>query len=243
MENLTDEEKKVIELGEIADAECAKFGLKPARMHRMVFGNEVVQIAQRIRENQYVCAYDHRPFLPERDLPFKYLTTEEYRRGYACFKFAVAQAIQPKQIIEIGVGAGSGALAMLHAAGPECQYLGIDDNSKCRTDSWDFTAFVKEKMKQCGFNASFLIQDSMTLKEIPWGPADLFHVDGDHGYANAFNDSLLAFQSGAKWVLVDDARDINVVRGAFDALLKCQNGYEWAYFEDTWTGNLLFCRK
>lgn len=229
-------------IDELSKTELPKFGLIPAGFRTQIFANEISLKAVKIAAEQYTSDFDHRLFLPERDLAFKYLLTEEYRRGYACFKFAVAKALHPKTIIEIGVGAGTGAIAMLHGS-PESIYIGIDDNSKCQCDGWDFTGFVKEKMLRLGFHASFIIQDSMTLKNLPVEPVDLVHVDGDHKYENALNDSLLAFRSGSKWILVDDSRDLAVVRGAFDALEKSGGGYEWAYFDDTWTGNLLFCKK
>lgn len=220
--------------------ECAKFGLIATGMQEPIFANDLTLKTSSIRREQYLCDFDHRPFLPNRDRDFKYLLTEEYRRGYACFKYAVSRVIQPESIIEIGVGAGTGALAMLHAC-PDAEYLGIDDNSKCAHDAWDFTGFVKEWMAKLNFKFNFMIQDSLTIMSLP--SVSLFHVDGDHAYKNAFNDSLLAFNSGSKWILVDDSRDLTVVRGAFDALAESKRAYEWAYFDDTWTGNLLFCAK
>lgn len=45
----------------------------------------------------------------------------------------------------------------------------------------------------------------------------------------------------AKWLLFDDARDPAVVAGIFQALRVDLNrgSVEWAYFPDTFTGNIL----
>lgn len=220
-----------------------KFDLRPAAMPFLIFKNDICVISKTIRGKQYVCDFDHRPFLPERDTAFAYLMTEEYRRGYACFKHAVSDAIKPRKIVEIGVGAGTAAIAMLHAS-PEAEYTGIDDESKSRTDQWDFLGFVRGQLTALGYKHNLRVADSMQLSGLSVENPDLIHVDGDHSYLNAKNDCLLAFQTGCKWILVDDARDGEVMRGAFDALQICARGhYEWAYFDDTWTGNLLFCKK
>jgi hypothetical protein len=224
-------------------SEFRKFGLKPAGALNQIFENEICLAATAIRKIQYDCSFDHRPFLPERDRAFAYLLTEEYRRGYACFKFAVSAFLKPEKIVEIGVGAGTGAIAMLSAS-PEAHYIGFDDESKSRNDGWDFIGFVKSQLGALKFSHEIRIQDSMKTADLHVGMPDLVHVDGDHHYENAKNDFTLALHTGCKWILVDDAKDGEVVRGVFDALQIWARGhYEWAFFDDTWTGNLLFCRK
>jgi hypothetical protein len=214
-------------------------GHKPS-VNSCVFGDDIVVVSKKIRDLYPLLKYDHRPYLPERDRDYKYLLTEEYRKGYACFKYAVAEIIQPGTIVEIGIGAGTSALAFLHAV-PGAMYIGIDDNSKCRTDGWDFTGFVDFWMRDLGLRFKFIIEDTKEMKSLPRG--DLVHVDGDHSFASAYNDVRLAVKSEAPWVLVDDCRDRAIMAATFAYLNDSGTDYDWSYFEDTWTGNLLLRRK
>jgi hypothetical protein len=207
---------------------------------RHIFGSECVQVAAEINATYHSYTYDHRPFLPNfaSDSPF-YL--EQYRIGYACFKRAAAAAIQPKAIVEIGIGCGIGALAMMDGAPFDCRYEGIDSNEA------DFPVtppikpaqFVAALMDAHRYPAHILIANSLQLDTLP--RADLVHVDGDHSRAAARHDTALAWRSGASWILIDDARDTSVCAGVFDALSTDLNrgSAEWAYFGDTWTGSIL----
>lgn len=219
----------------------APFGLCPSPDPHFVFESSLVQVAERIRQLYRHLPYDHRPDLPERDRDYKYLLTEEFRRGYACFKYAVAQVIQPATICEIGVGAGCAALAFVTAA-PRARYLGIDDGSKDRYDNWSFMDFVRGKLREHGEHHEVMIQDSRTLEAAPM--VDLFHVDGAHEYDVAYNDTRLAVQSDSAWILVDDTRDLVVASAALAALRDhSKHEYDWTHFEDTWTGSMLFRRR
>jgi len=214
-------------------------GRKPS-VNGCVFGDDIVIVSKKIQNLYPFLKYNHMPFLPERDREYKYLLTEEYRRGYACFKHAVASILQPKVIVEIGIGAGTGALAFMHAV-PGAMYIGIDNNSKCRIDGWDFTGFVKDWMEKLGFSYKFIIEDTKKMSSLPQG--DLIHVDGDHSFGGAYNDVRLAIKSQAPWVLVDDCRDRAVMAATFAYLNDSDADYDWSYFEDTWTGNLLLKKK
>lgn len=216
-----------------------KFELSPGDGGH-VFGGECVRVAAEIESRYRQSFYDHRPLLPNfaADSPF-YL--EQYRVGYACFKREVARVIAPKVIVEIGIGCGIGALAMMNGAPPNCVYEGIDN------DEADFpvepkirpTEFVATLLRPAFHLHSIRVADSKRLKKIP--KADLVHVDGDHSREGARNDVALAWRSGAAWILVDDARDATVVAGTFDAIaMDMRRGsVEWAYFNDTWTGSIL----
>lgn len=204
-----------------------------------VFGSECVRVAGEINSRYRFASYDHRPYLPNfpPDSPF-YL--EQYRVGYACFKREVARVIAPRVIVEIGIGCGIGALAMMDGAPPDCRYEGIDSNEA------DFpvtpkiipSTFVAHWMDANHHSAHILIADSHQLDSLP--RADLVHVDGDHSREAACHDTTLAWRSGAAWILIDDARDTSVCAGVFDALVALNRGSaEWAYFNDTWTGSIL----
>jgi hypothetical protein len=194
----------------------------------------ITKIAQEIRDNW--STYDHRPYLPEGLAPLYY--TDEFRLGYAAFKAAIAEQLQPKSIIEIGVGLGISALAFLHGC-PTATYVGIDNDAESGRDfPIKPSEFVGSLIKGRG---RIWYRDSTKIDRLP--PADLVHVDGGHSYEDAYNDVMLAWRSEARWILVDDARDSVVAAATFDALRRKSPGsVDWAYFEDTWTGNILISR-
>lgn len=205
-----------------------------------VFGSECNRVATMIDLGYRQSTYDHRPFLPNfsPDSPF-YL--EQYRTGYACFKREVAKVIQPMTIVEIGCGVGIGALAMMDGAPINCLYHGIDSNEADfpTTPKIVPSEFVSHQMTARGYRHEFEIANSQALGEIP--EADLVHVDGDHSREGARHDVTLAWLSGARWILCDDARDANVCAGVFESLsiYLARGTVEWAYFNDTWTGSIL----
>ena len=205
-----------------------------------VFGSECVQAMEDITAGYRFSSYDHRRFLPNfsSDSPF-YL--EQYRTGYACFKRRVAEVLQPKVIVEIGIGCGIGALAMMDGAPISTEYIGIDN------DEADFpvtpkirpSGFVAAQLSARGYRHRIIVADSRMLTSLP--RADLVHVDGDHSREAARHDTCLAWESGAAWILIDDSRDATVCAGVFDALSADlhRGSVEWAYFGDTWTGSIL----
>lgn len=194
----------------------------------------IARVAKDIRE--VWSNYDHRPFLPSGLASFYY--TEEFRLGYAAFKAAVTEQLQPKTIIEIGVGVGVSALAFLDGC-PTATYIGIDNDAECMRD---FPVKPSEFVQGLlGAYGRIWKKDSTKIDRLP--PADLVHIDGDHSYEGAYNDVMLAWRSEARWILVDDARDSVVAAATFDALhRKSPGSVDWAYFEDTWTGNILISR-
>jgi len=217
-----------------------QFGHLPGNLPNQVFGADLIRVSNQIRGIYRYSDYDHRPELPPPDKSVDYLQTEEFRIGYACFKHCVAKVIEPRTICEIGIGGGMGARAFL-AASPSAHYLGIDDGSKQRDDHWPFIDYVRQSLQFHKYSFEFQIIDSTNLAELPH--ADLFHVDGAHDFNHAFNDVKLAVQSDSEWILVDDARDAVVMAAAFCVLQITNRAYEWAYFDDTWTGNLLIRRR
>lgn len=204
----------------------------------VIFPDAISTVAAKIREAARTCTYDHRPFLHPADADIAAKLTEEFRAGYAAIKWAVSKVIQPKAICEIGVGGGLAALAMLDAC-PTAAYVGIDS---CRYEddlAVPLLGHVEEQFIKLKRHGRILRQDSKSLKKLP-GEFDLVHVDGDHSFEYARHDLAMAFASGVPWILVDDARDNQVVAGIFTALYALRPGStEWAMFEDTWTGSIL----
>lgn len=220
------------------------FGLCPATDGLHVFDSKLIHAADAIRATYRFMPYDHRPELPERDKDYPYLMSEQFRLGYACFKYAVANIIQPRTITEIGVGAGTGARAFM-AACPTAHYTGIDNKSKDVSGGWGFIDYTLDSLRKHGYHVDFIEADSMQLTSAP--SADLFHVDGDHPYEVAYNDTRLALLSGSEWILIDDTRDFAVAAGALTAIhnVRVDTGleYDWTHFEDTWTGSILVRRR
>jgi len=204
-----------------------------------VFGSECTKAATVIEANYRNSSYDHRPALPNFASDSKFYL-EQYRVGYACFKREVARTVAPNIIVEIGIGVGIGALAMMDGA-PWAKYEGIDNNEA------DFpviprikpSEFVARRMTEGSYDFNINFGNSQAMDKIPF--CDLVHVDGDHSRQGVRHDVVLAWRSEAKWILCDDARDTTVVSGIFDALtLDLDRGsVDWAYFGDTWTGSIL----
>jgi len=203
---------------------------------RLLFPDSLTEFSHGIRERYSRSPYDHRPFLPP-DVP-DYYQTNQFRLGYAAFKREVAAVLQPSSIIEIGVGIGVSALAFLDGA-PNATYVGIDND--CESNR-DFPVKPSEFVKKLlGDRGRIEVRDSTKIDRLP--QVDLVHVDGAHDYDSCYLDVLLAWRSNARWILVDDARDSVVAAATMDALrFKSPGSVDWAYFEDTWTGNILISR-
>lgn len=207
-----------------------------------VFDSQLIRAAREIRTLYPTLDYDHRIDAPEWDRAFPYLMIEEFRVGYACFKYAVAKVIQPRTICEIGIGAGTGARAFTTAS-PHSHYIGIDDGSKDRGDSCHLIDYTRRLFEERNQSHEIILADSLTLKSAPH--VDLFHVDGNHSFTNAFNDTRLACESGSEWILIDDTRDMVVSAAAMMAAYGARGSvmYDWTHFEDTWTGSILLHRR
>ena len=200
---------------------------------------EAADIQRRVELIYRGLLYDHRPYLPPDVAAFH--RTEEYRVGYACFKHAVSLVLQPRSILEIGVGVGVAALAFVEGSREIPAYSGIDNDYEYEKQfSVRPSEFVAALLASRGYHTRIFAQSSDTVNDLPERWYDLVHVDGDHSAAAVEHDVTLAWRMGAKWILCDDARDTEVARGIFSALRALDRGsVDWAYFPDTWTGNIL----
>ena len=204
----------------------------------------IIEVSRRIRLHHEAAYYDHRGDLPD-PLPAMWqqaIRSEEYRRRYACFKYAVALAVKPRSVCEIGVGPCIAALAFLRAR-PGLRYVGIDNGYDSK---FGYDVIAEARRRLAGFDAGIVVvPDSQDLKELPSGPFDLVHIDGGHDWGHAFTDTCLAWDSGTPWIMVDDGRDPTVASAALTAIrTRCPEGLvDWAYFEDTWTGSILIQRR
>lgn len=183
-------------------------------------------------------SYDHRPYLDPADEAFAAKNTDDYRRRYACFKYAVAKVLRPRTIIEIGVGSGVSALAFLHAR-PTARYVGLDSGEWQSRLGVPFLDTVRAKLSALQFSFEIIEGDSQAVDTMP--ECDLVHIDGNHSSDAVYHDLLSAWNSGAKWILCDDACDPAVGAGIFRALQVGldRGSVDWAYFGDTWSGDIL----
>lgn len=199
---------------------------------------ECVEAAFQIENIYRTLRYDHRPYLDEHDEELTIKMTEDYRVRYACFKYAVAKVLAPSRIVEIGIGSGVSALAFLYAA-PTARYVGLDIGEWEKRLGHNFLDAVDRKMSALGFHHQVILGDSQSVDTFQW--CDLCHIDGDHSTAATRHDFTAAWRGKARWILVDDAQDPAVAAGVFESLsLDLDRGsVDWAYFGETWTGNIL----
>lgn len=202
-----------------------------------VFGNSINIAVRHIRAIYATLPYDPVPFLASNEkFRHPFMLLPEFRVSYACFKWAVAHVVQPKTIVEIGIGSGIAAHAFLNAA-PDAHYTGVDNNFDTKLDCFPYSDFVIDSLRTLGYDASFRYGDSTRMRAIPY--ADLAHLDGHHTVHGAYCEASLALEAGARWILVDDSKDALVAKGTMDAIHDFGDRVEWESFNETWGGNIL----
>jgi SAM-dependent methyltransferase len=140
--------------------------------------------------------YDFRHSANPKD-PLKYLFDEWV--PYYRLKWAIARALKPEKILEIGVRFGYSAAAFLDAC-PNADYLGIDNDSDTfggHRGAIDWARQVTAHSK-----AQYLIADSQKMDVFPGGHYDLIHIDGQQGGAGSIQDLRKALWQ-ARQILVD----------------------------------------
>lgn len=206
------------------------------------YDSEFHKAVRQIRRLYTQLAYDHKPYLCkwEREIHDGALLTEEFRVGHACFKLAVSLVIQPRTILEIGVRAGGSAMAFLTGT-PFAHYTGLDNREGDTKHEYDFIGHAEDLFIKNRVKFQLVDADSQMLSSFHFGQSyDFIHIDGDHTRAGVAHDVAAAIASGPKWILLDDCRDTSVLAGFADGMRsKIRGCVEWAYFEETWTGNIL----
>lgn len=141
-------------------------------------------------------SFDFRAFASPED-PLRRLFKEWV--PYYRLKFAIARALQPKSILEIGVRYGYSARTFLEAS-PSATLLGIDLDS----DSFGGEVGALDWARQitANFQADYVVADSQKMKRFPDGIYDLIHVDGQQDGYGTFHDLRRAVSQG-RWVLLD----------------------------------------
>lgn len=118
---------------------------------------------------------------------------------YYRMKAAIAAALAPQRILEIGVRFGYGGAAFLHGA-PTAHYTGIDIDS----DSFGGVRGALHWARRIlpAAQHELIVANTQQLTTLPGGRYDLIHVDGQQDGDSTFHDLELAVAQ-ADWVLLD----------------------------------------
>lgn len=179
--------------------------------------------------------FDHRPDVPERVKEMYPHILEDCQLQYSRFKLAVAKVLQPRTILEVGVGWGISANAFFHGC-PSAEFIGIDN----ATDGMH----PSEVLRQCHGWALGSSDDfpSFSHPELFGNtPIDLIHIDGGHGLEQKARDIVKALEAEPEWILVDDVSNVMVAAGTFAGLYQAHAcpDINMLMFEHSHTGNLL----
>lgn len=115
-------------------------------------------------------------------------------------KYAIAKALAPDSILEIGVRYGYSAFAFL-AAIPGCHYLGLDNDSSESGGVAGSLQWASQRLRSYS-KASAIKSDTQKLTTLPGDIWDLVHVDGRQDGDSTIHDMNLAIQK-ARFILID----------------------------------------
>jgi len=153
--------------------------------------------------------------------------------------YDIVKELAPKRIAEIGVRCGYSAWAMLQAA-PEATFYGYDNYSyKPRQICQCASEYLLEP-----YDTEVMELDSQETKDLGIRDIDLFHVDGDHSHAGAYNDLELAYLTLSEngKILVDDTVVNDVAQACID-FIWVHNEYEIRMLKDDTYGKWLIQLK
>jgi predicted O-methyltransferase YrrM len=109
-------------------------------------------------------------------------------------KYAIAAAIEPQAILEIGVRYGYSAVAFLSAA-PQARYLGLEADTSRFAEALGAIDWAREITR--GHAAEFLRLETRSLAALPGGTYDLIHIDSQQDGDGTVHDLELAIRQGA----------------------------------------------
>jgi predicted O-methyltransferase YrrM len=166
--------------------------------------------------------------------PLKHLF-EEWQPYYK-LKWAIANVIKPKRILEIGVRFGYSAMAFLNAS-PTAEYVGIDANlpeygGEIGALDWAKAQLQHEKVL-------LVEENSQDLTEFPGGIYDLIHVDGQQDGDGFYRDMQKAVRQ-ARFILVDGALWTNEnALSSISFMRDYKDSIEWSVLIPGYAGELL----
>lgn len=115
-------------------------------------------------------------------------------------KWAIAAAIMPMSILEIGVRYGYSAFAFL-APAPGAHYLGLDNDGDVSGGVAGSLKWAASQLRKYE-KASVLKTDTQKLQRLPGDVWDLIHVDGQQDGRSTDHDLSLAVEQ-ARYILID----------------------------------------
>lgn len=159
--------------------------------------------------------------------------------AYCDFKRRIAERLQPRSILEIGVGSGHAAAAFLTAC-PSARYVGLDADNGQHGGIVGRYRQAEQVLRRCFPEAEIEVHQWDTQRDPPspdrLGRFALVHVDGDHTEQGCYRDLLSACQL-APLVLVDDFLHLEEVqRAVLTFLLDTQHPAE---FHRSFRGDVL----
>lgn len=150
----------------------------------------------RILDIYKTCTYDFRLDACSQD-PLTDLFDEWV--DYYRLKWAIAKALQPTSILEIGVRYGYSARAFLDAS-QKARYVGLDADLPAFGGHPGALAWAEESLK--GFDVELIKENSQSLTKFPGDQYDLIHIDGQQDGDGTFHDLDLALNQG-RHILID----------------------------------------
>lgn len=120
---------------------------------------------------------------------------------YYRLKWAIARAIKPERILEIGIRYGYGARSFLEGY-PDAAYTGIDNDSAEYGGVVGAIKYAGSMLAGCGRSVAIHRADSQQLNPFPGGYYDLIHVDGRQDFPGFLSDGLKALKQG-RYILMD----------------------------------------
>lgn len=156
--------------------------------------------------------------------------------SYYRMKGAIAQALQPKTILEIGVRYGYSGAAFLHGC-PAAHYTGIDLDA----DSFGGTKGAIDWARRIlpAGQHELIVANTQSMTRLPGGIYDLIHVDGQQDGDGTFHDLEMAIRQG-RHVLVDGYLwTAQNFRAASEFLLQHKESIDYYVVIPSYAGELL----
>ena len=195
---------------------------------------DYIQFVNEKYERDIKYLYPNRPSIAKR-------TRYKELLAYYKIKSAIAEAVNPRAILEIGVRLGYSAAAFLHK-NPFSLYIGID-NSTLEVTNLDYANFILIKnYSQAKIfihrNNSDIISDGWR-KTFNYPLFDLIHIDGSHDTMSCYSDLYRAKEvSNVKGIIVVDDYFNNACPGVGRACKRFQNETNLPFCEiDSCRGN------
>lgn len=159
---------------------------------------------------------------------------------YYRMKAAIAEALQPKTILEIGVRFGYSAAAFLHGA-PGARYIGIDSDSPSFGGSVGALDWARATLPA---GQTELIQaDSQAMSRFPGGIYDLIHIDGQQDGDGTFLDLEKALRQAHVILLDGYFWSTPNFLSANEFIRKYRRAIEYFLAIPGYAGDLIICVK